>query len=216
MSKADRAKKRAAKAAKAKLPGLAATPKREKSGRKQRETSAKIGAERHPDRVALNARARHNGMEETHESRRKVSAQSWAGEVGAAIHIGHSGEEAERLHRAYAGWLAADSVYCRRHLGVSRHAKTAKIEMMIGRFETRPDDRPDLRSAEERDRDAVTNWMRWQGYLGQIDPHQASAIKSGDLYALVKDGRDGPVLTRQGQVFVAGLEALADIVGEHS
>lgn len=67
---------------------------------------------------------------------------------------------------------------------------------MPERFETREDDKPDLRSEDECHRDAVNDWMRWRGYIGQLRSDQQFA-----LFEVVR-GRAEPVveaeLTRGG------------------
>lgn len=81
---------------------------------------------------------------------------------------------------------------------------------MPERFETREDDKPDLRSEDERHRDAVNDWMRWRGYVGQLRSDQQFA-----LFEVVR-GRAEPVveaaLTRAGERFVDALKELAVIV----
>lgn len=210
MSKADRAKKRALrKAVKlAGMPEVAAVPRREANGRKQRETREGVGAERDPTKTALNARAKHMGEGQTREGRAKVAAQSYAGEAGRAIMASQQGEPARGMTECYTALLRADAAYCSRYLGSRRHAKTAKIEMMPERFEARADDTPDLRTDEERDRQAVSTWMRWQGWLGQIAKHKASAIQRalGEEAELVTCGG---VLTGEGCLFI---EAMTDLV----
>ncbi|WP_414898458.1 hypothetical protein [Rhodovulum sp. YEN HP10] len=82
--------------------------------------------------------------------------------------------------------------------------------MLIERFEISGDDDLDLRSEEEKARAAVTNWMRWQGYLGHLDRWQQAAIW-GALWGqtvLIWDGAG----TDEGRVYVAALRKLADVV----
>lgn len=70
---------------------------------------------------------------------------------------------------------------------------------------------PDLRSEDERHRDAVNDWMRWRGYIGQLRSDQQFA-----LFEVVR-GRVEPVveaeLTRAGERFVGALRMLAAAVG---
>ncbi|MBL3561077.1 hypothetical protein [Rhodovulum sulfidophilum] len=61
--------------------------------------------------------------------------------------------------------------------------------MLIERFEISGDDDLDLRSEEEKARAAVTNWMRWQGYLGHLNRWQQAAIWGAvrEQTALIRD-----------------------------
>lgn len=187
------------------MPKLAEVPKRQPNGQKR----GRADSPRNPAKTALNARAKHMGKKETAQGRAEVASQSHAGEAGRAIMASQQGgRSATDMSECYAALLRADATYCARYLGQGRHAKTAKIEMTRERFETRADDRPDLRTAEERDRQAVATWMRWQGWLGQIDKRKASAIVRvlGEENELVTcEGK----LTAEGRLFVA---AMADLV----
>ncbi|MCE8459311.1 hypothetical protein, partial [Rhodovulum sulfidophilum] len=57
---------------------------------------------------------------------------------------------------------------------VIRHAR--RLEPERAACGQSGDDDLDLRSEEEKAHAAVTNWMRWQGYLGPLDRWQQAAI----------------------------------------
>ena len=87
----------------------------------------------------------------------------------------------------------------------------ARLDMLPERFETRADDRPDIRSEDERDRDAVSSWMRWQGALQALGAHDASLIIRASRQtcgALVIGGR----LSTTGSVFVAAMRSMRQVV----
>lgn len=82
--------------------------------------------------------------------------------------------------------------------------------MLIERFEISGDDDLDLRSEDEKARAAVTNWMRWQGYLGHLDRWQQAAIWGAvrEQTALIRDRQ----ATDEGRGYVQALRKLADVV----
>lgn len=159
------------------------------------------------------------GRDHTDASVRSEMRTEALGEAaGRAIHLsGH--KEPDKLWAAYRGLTGAEAAYARVSLGMSLHAKTAKIEMMPERMETRADDKPDLRSEDERHRDAVNTWMRWQGYMGHLLSSEQSAI-----WAIVRDRADpvaktangGAVLTRAGRDFVDAMASLSEVLERSS
>lgn len=189
---------------------LAPVPRKEKDGKSTRakRTAQKL-SERDPQKAALQARARMMGVDDTVRNRQAMRSQALGEAAGRAIHIGCDPDTAERLWRVYADFTATEERYARTVLGKGLHAKTAKIETMPERFETRPDDRLDLRDEDQRHRDAVNAWMRWRGYIGQLHSHEQHAI-----FAVVR-GRVEPVvdaaLTQPGKRFVEAIEKLSEI-----
>lgn len=159
----------------------------------------------------LRTRCHHAGLAVSEASIRAVRAQSFEGQAGMAIHAGATdAREVERLWQVFTGLDGAEARYYRLYVGVNRHAKTAKIEMEPEPIETRPDDRPDLRDEDERARDAVNGWMRWQGYLGHLAAYEQTAIHDA-LKQRCDMAREGQ-LTTAGQSFVRALRRLADVV----
>jgi hypothetical protein len=189
--------------------GLAAVEAREADGRPKRSQSPTY--EKDAAVGPLQARCRHAGKEPTAANMRTVTAQSFEGEAGMAINAGaKDAREVERLWQVFTGLDGAEARYYRLYIGVSRHAKTAKIEMEPEPIETRPDDRPDLRDEDERARDAVNGWMRWQGYLGHLAAYEQTAIHDAlkQRCDMQREGR----LTTAGQSFIHALRRLADVV----
>lgn len=186
------------------LPGLAPTPRPKKRGKAR---MAEISQERDPQRTVLSARARMMGQEDTVQNRQNMRSQALGEAAGRAIYLACDEEEAAKLWSIYAAFTAIEARYAKVVLCKSLHAKGTRIEMMPERFETRADDKPDLRSEDERHRDAVNDWMRWRGYIGQLRSDQQFA-----LFEVVR-GRVEPVveteLTRAGGRFVFSLKVLS-------
>lgn len=185
------------------MPGLAETPKRKRDGRFAESTRRPAEDARV---VAFNARIRHFGP--------SVDAASvmLADPAGQAIHIGaRDADEAGKLWDVFARYDAADERYSRRILGQPRFANVGRLDILPERFETRADDRPDLRSEDERDRDAVNGWMRWQGAMQSLGAHDAGLITRASRQtcgALVIGGR----LSTTGAAFVAAMRMLRQVV----
>ena len=185
------------------LPGLASVPRRDGNGCYVERTRQQA---EDPRVVALNARIRHFGPE--------VDAASvmLADPAGQAIHIGaRDADEAGKLWDVFARFDAADETYFRRIIGQPRFANVGRLDMMPERFETRADDRPDLRTEDERDRDAVNGWMRWQGALQAIGAHDAGLIiheSRQTCVAMFIGGR----LSTTGASFVAAMRSLRQVV----
>ena len=171
---------------------------------------AEIKADPEAQRTVFQARARQMGV--TPEAMTAMNATALSEPPGQAIHMIHAGDTANRLWEVYAAFTAAEARYLRRYISASVHAKTAKLEAMPEVFETRDDQSPDLRDADERDRDAITAWARWRDHLAGIPRHHQSIIFDV-AYARVEPVRNGRV-TQRGRLFVAAIEALADRVDQ--
>jgi len=182
---------------------LADTPKREASGRPQR---ASTRAEREPDGVVLQARARRMGKGKASD----MNVTMLSEDAGMAICDICAEDQAKRLWDLHIALTSAEVRY-HKSIGVSPHPKCAKIEMMQERFETRADDKPDLRTEEERDRQAQTAWMHWQGQLGCLLATERTAINLAMRYQveLWDDGKP----TAAGRRFVAAMQRLDAIQG---
>lgn len=101
----------------------------------------------------------------------------------------------------------ADAAYCRHVLGVRRFAKTAKIELLPERMETNADaPAADLRSDEEKHRDAQNGWGRWTACLARLNARHRLAI-TDTMRGVREPTRDGKV-TRAGHEMVDGLRAM--------
>lgn len=151
------------------------------------------------------ARSRQTGVPED-EALRPIFGE----EAGRAIASVARANEADRLWRLFLAFDRADDLYFSRIIGRSRFPAVSKIEFMPERFGTRADDRPDLRTEDQKVNDTVKTWMRWQGHLGCLAAHERTAIirASRQMDDLHKDG--GPTL--HGKAFVAALRVLAGVV----
>lgn len=132
---------------------------------------------------------------------------AYAEPAGQAIMIGVvDKDEASQLWQTFRNCDAADDAYARRFVGTRRFPNVGKLEYLPERFETRDDDRPDSRTQDEKDRDAVNRWMHWQGLLGRIgrDHHTAIVDAMRHRARLVHAGK----LTRTGTAFIAAMRAL--------
>lgn len=160
-----------------------------------------------PRTVVIEARARIKCVTPSAEMLDEMNGE----EPGQAISIGATcKDEARKLWDIFKRYDGADALYFRRIIGRSRFPNVAKLEMLPERMETRADDRPDDRSEEQKDRDAVNGWMRWQGLLGCMAAHERYAISSaarGTGSALHKGGK----LTTAGQAFVAAMRILREV-----
>ena len=196
------AKRRAKKA----LPSLSPVPRPKKRGRERMAEIQREGHDRNPQQTALEARARMMGVKDLSA----MKAQALGEAAGRAIYLSHEPDDAAKLWDVYARFTATEERYASLVLGKGLHAKTAKIETMTERFETRDDDSPDLRTEDERHRDASNAWARWRGYLGHLSAFDQNAIMC------VVRGRNEPVkdgkVTQTGQDFVQAVERLADVV----
>ncbi|WP_424967323.1 hypothetical protein [Dinoroseobacter sp. S375] len=204
------AKRRARKSNKADLPELAPVDRKQPNGRLRRDTD--YVAERDPQKTVIEARKRHSGNKDKDAMRHPAYGEP----AGQALMASCKGDEAETLWGTYKALTAAQDNYHRRILGKGLHPKTAKLEMMPDVVEARPDDQPDLRSEDERDRDTVNAWMRWQGHLGCLAAHHRLSIhetRSDQVQVMgavvdAKNERIVAVVTGQGKRFVEAMRAL--------
>lgn len=197
------AKRRAKKAS---LSELADAPRKHKDGRKKRQ--AGHVAESNPCRPVWEARAR-----QTSGKPADMNNPALAEAAGQAIYAVLGGDEAKAAWEAYAGFTAAEASYHRHYTGLRLYAKTAKLEMAPERFEARADDRPDLRTEEERSRDAVNRWMRWRGLVMHLPSHQQEAIFDA-AYGRCPQMDAGKV-TGAGERTARACAALAKVVEKH-
>lgn len=157
-----------------------------------------------PRVVVLQARCK-AGAKDTDEAQRPM----WGEPAGQAIKMGATDQdEADRLWGTFKRIDRADDTYARRFSGVRRFPNVSKMEFLPETVETRPDDRPDSRTQDEKDRDAVNDWMRWQGLLGTLNRDQHTVIVDAmrQRARLVHAGK----VTRAGASFVSAMRALDD------
>lgn len=157
--------------------------------------------------TVLTARARQMGLPARKAQDMKRTRLSEP--AGMALDILCDPDDAARLWGHYIALTASEARY-HRSMGLSIDAKTAKIEMMQERFETRPDDAIDLRTQEERDIDAGKSWDNWRARIGQLGLRSASAIVTArrSWATLVEAGQ----VTPAGRRFVEAMKALDAIM----
>lgn len=89
--------------------------------------------------------------------------------------------------------------------GQREQPASAALTMVPEPMETDPSLTVDVRSQDERDRDAVSGWMRWQGFLGHLPAQHRTVLHNARR-------QDGPVLW-SGAATEAGLLALEALRG---
>ena len=201
------AKRRAKKLAA--LPGLPDVPRRAAQGKKRMKQIAAAPQEPDAPKVVLQARARHMGHTGDLDAMRNPALSEPA---GMAIYALHGGDTAKALWDTYTAFTAAEMNYHRRCLSASVHAKTAKIEMMPERLETRADDVPDFRSDDEKARDAERSWMRWRGYIGHLGAIEAAPIF--DVWRGRVQAMEAGQITLAGRAFVEAMVKLQKVVAK--
>ena len=210
MSKIDtkglgRAARRLAKAGKL-PPGVAALkpiPKREAQPRDREGRFSRPPVD--PRRETLDSRCRRFGLT-PNDDNREIVGSSWMGcDLGFVIEARTSGRD--HMHQkarhwdVFSRWSRAEATYRARYLGQGEQPASAALQMIPDRMETDSSATVDLRTPDERDRDAVSSWMRWQGFLGHL-PRESRTV----LHCARRG--DGPALWRDGEPTPAGLVAL--------
>lgn len=147
--------------------------------------------------VVREARARHMAM----QSSTAMDEPMMGEEAGRAITIGAANEhEADQLWETFKLIDASDEAFSRRVLGKQRFPNVAKMEMLPERMETRPDDRIDVRTADEKAADAKRSWTGWCELLGSLHmPLHAAMHMALRQRVKLHQGRQ---LTRTGSLFV--------------
>lgn len=162
-----------------------------------------------PMRTALNSRCLRFGLSPNAENREICRSPWMCCDIGFVIEARTSGRDhmhrKSRLWDVFARWCRAEATYRARYLGQVEAPASAALQMVPDAVETDPSATVDTRDQDQRDRDAVNNWMRWQGFLGRL---------SADARTLLQCARrgDGPPLWRDGQPTDAGLRALVALV----
>ena len=153
------------------------------AARKQPGRRTDIESTRSAPEAALTARTRRFGYPDTPEGRKAVSAPEFGCPVGAAIATRAPTDRADlwdAVKHMRKVWLAYD-----RAIGApARHAKClgilAPTEAMTADASTPA---LDLRPQEDRDRAAVSEFMRLQGWLDHVD----RAARSATIRAVVDE-----------------------------
>lgn len=150
--------------------------------------------------VVRAARARHMAT----QASEMMDEPMLGDEAGRAIFIGSADEhEATRLYDTFKAIDASDDAFSRRVLNRSRFANVSKLELMPERLETRPDDRIDIRTEDEKSADAKRAWLWWCAMFDALHPPLHAALHMG-LRQRVKL-HQGQALTLAGRLFVQAL-----------
>lgn len=201
MGKGDKPRKRARKQ---ELPKLSAVPQRKARGKRRMQQ-----IDREAQNVVLEARARRMGKDGSDEAvKSEMRAAAFGEAAGRAIHLLRP-DRAGELWATYLAFTNAEETYHKRCLGMRTHPKVATIEMLPEQVESRADHKPDLRSEDERHRDAVNRWQEWSDALRTLDLGQQAALWAvirGWAEPLDLDGK----ATAAGERFVSAVEALHD------
>lgn len=169
-----RNKRNARQAAMITLPG--ADPVRARPvGRDRRHTNQLDD----PARETLGTRCRHAGLPLTDEGRREAAAPWYGCSAGAAMAAALSGsEEVPALWDAICHMRATEAAYHAACGAPSRHGKYLSLLTPVDSLSANADSPPmDMRTEEERSRDAVNAWMRMQGWLGHVEAAAMSECK---------------------------------------
>jgi hypothetical protein len=165
-----------------------------------------------PRKVALAARCRVAGLASNRDARTQAAAPWYGHDLGLVIQHECGKTDTARLWAVFAGYSAAMSVYRARYLGATGNPQGAAIAMLPDHMEADVSHTIDTRDSEEKDRDCVRAYMRWQGWLRMMPNAHASAIISAERGT-------GPELWRDQAPTVAGyrtleaLQALAKLAG---
>ena len=153
--------------------------------------------------VVREARARHLAMQPSDI----MDAPMLGEQAGRAICIGATDEaEAERLWETFKIMDAAAETYARRILGRSRFPAVAKMEYLPERFETRADDRIDIRTPEEKDIRAKKEWLQWCDLSSNLQPPLHAALHMSLRHKVqLHQGRG---LTGAGRLFLVAIRRI--------
>ena len=131
-------------------------------------------------------------------------------QAGQAITLAAEGDEAAKLWEVFTAYDRAHGTYSRLVLGRSRFPSISKMEFMPERLETRADDRPDLRTEDERVRDARNAMAAWDAHMAKLRPWERNIIAG--VVRQAETLHDLGVLTAAGRSFVAAVRQLRDVV----
>lgn len=161
--------------------------------------------------VALDARCRAFGIAPSPSAREAMRGPEAGSPIGMVLmRLCRDGAEVSRLWTVWQGWCSAERVYRSRYIGQTGDPKGASLPVLPEPLQTDQNHTVDTRTGDERDRDAVNGWMRWQGYLGHL-----SGARQGLLHG-ARNGSwtlwDNCCPTRDGFALLAALRHLADVV----
>lgn len=152
------------------LPKADPVPMRHRKGQ-----GARIDIAENAQETALQARCRVLGIPDSPEARKALSAPLWGCGVGVRIATAdlHPDEVAD-LWRAVQHIRSTWAAYNRAIGAPNRHAQCLRILAPVDAI-TSSDAKTDDRSPDERDRDAISAYMRLQGWLDYVSREDRSA-----------------------------------------
>lgn len=193
-SKAEAKRRRRAKR---EFPSLAPIEKQQ-----QHRVAGKFARDDDPRKTARTARERQLGGKRADAALDPILGH----EIGYVIQSECKPDLAKRLWDTWQAYSAAERTYRVRYIGQTGEPKGASMQMVTERMETDKSMHVDLRTEEERDTQAVSGYMRWQGYLGHLDAQQASALRQAER-------GNGKALWVDGKATQAGIFALNALIG---
>jgi hypothetical protein len=121
-----------------------------------------------------------------------------------------SHEAVARLWSVWQGFCAAERTYRARYIGQTGDPKGASLAMVPDAMQADTGHTIDIRTAAQRDSDAVAAWMRWRGYLGHLSAEQRTAICDAERNTGRPIWQDRAP-TKHGLFTLEALLALADV-----
>lgn len=159
-----------------------------------------------PQKTVREARARQLGKPE-----KAVLLNMLCFDAGRAIDAGaRDREEADVMWRVFSEFHQAHKNSVFHTTGKPMFPAVSKMEFLPERFEVRHDFAPvDLRTEEERHRDAMNVWSSWKHKLGFLTSRERYSIDcaSRQMDTLYDGG-----ITVHGQTFVAAMRTLCEVV----
>ena len=170
------------KAKRAAMPELAPVPTKQPNGRTRRPVDDRDKATEN-----LKARCRQMGLKPTRENMREVRAQWYGCTAGRVIVAAASGETARKaLWDAICEMRRIVVAYDRSIGAPDRHPACLRLLMPAEELSATAETPPlDMRSDEDKARQAQTRWMQMHGWLAYADP----AARSVALSVVLDDQR---------------------------
>ena len=158
--------------------------------------------------ATLRSRCRDAGLPATEDNLADARSASWEG-AGLALVAAGLPERGKREAAVWGALLGARVAYARHVLDSPRSGGVWLPAVTPEVVETRPDDKPDLRSQDEKSRDAANAWAYWATLAARLRPVHRTAITAA-LYTPSTLIRDGGGISRSGSIFAEAMVALAD------
>lgn len=128
-------------------------------------------------------------------------------ETGRAIRLAYpKDDEATPIWQTWCDMDAASETYHRVVIGKTRFPSVMRVEYLPEVFEVRHDQRPDLRTPDEKAAQAKRVWLDWCARLARLPPMEHAALHMA-LWRKVKL-RDKDRLTGVGRMAIAALRRL--------